>query len=59
MSDIPRNCSGCGKHLPDGSGNQEVVGENILRFCDRCWKKRCEGQLIELELFDDQAAPKE
>lgn len=56
MSDIPCCCSGCGKPLPDGKGNQELHGERILRFCDPCWKKRCEGELVELELFGQEEA---
>lgn len=41
MTDVPTRCSKCKKHLPDGQGNQEVSKGNILRFCDKCWEKRC------------------
>lgn len=44
MSDSDK-CSGCGKRLPDGYGNQEQIGATIYRYCDSCWKKRCEGEL--------------
>lgn len=49
MSDVPKRCSGCGKLLPDGKGNQEVLGDRILRFCDSCWAKRCSGELPDPE----------
>jgi len=45
MSDVPTHCTACKKHLPDGSGNQEIFSDTLLRFCDRCWKLRCEGEI--------------
>lgn len=38
---VPCHCSGCAKFVRDGDGNQEMRGENLLRFCFPCWKKEC------------------
>jgi hypothetical protein len=38
---MPSHCSGCAKFVRDGAGNQEIRGEQLLRFCVRCWSKEC------------------
>lgn len=36
---IPTHCTGCGKRVLDGDGNQEVTRRCTNRFCNKCWKK--------------------
>lgn len=39
---VPRKCSGCGKTVLDGDGNQRLRGNRRLeRFCRGCWRMKC------------------
>lgn len=38
----PRKCSGCGKSILNGHGNQRQKKVRVERFCWKCWEKRCE-----------------
>jgi hypothetical protein len=38
----PSRCFQCGVRVKDGQGIQELDNGSLKRYCDRCYKKRCE-----------------